>query len=330
MKLNKIFSSNMVFAHGKPIRVYGTGDNDVTVTFANTTKTVSSENGFWLAEFPPMEYGGPYELIAESNGERVQLTGIYVGKVILFAGQSNIELKLNNVDLPPEKYETNDKIRFFCTDRISNNDFYCADDGWVSCTKDNAGYFSAIGYIASTEIRRRDGVAVGAVGCYQGASVIETWLPEGTYERLGIEIPISEKTDSHVCEPYSAWNGKDGRLYEFAFSQVVPFSFNAVVWYQGESDATEAEAKVYHIALCELIDVWRRDLKDPTLPFVIVQIADFDGRRTAGWYGIQDAQLKVSSMRDNVETVISRDVCDSSDIHPRNKTELSKRIAELL
>ena len=328
MKLDKIFSSHMVFAHGKPIRIYGTGDKAVTVVFSEVEKSVVPENGKWLVEFEPMDCGGPYVLTAESDGEKTVLSDIYVGKVFLFAGQSNMQFYLKNVNFSQDSYD-DERLRIFVTERLQKGELLTPDDGWKVCTEETAKNFSAIGYIASSEIIRRDGVHVGAVGCYQGASVIESWLPKGTYEKLGIEIPIDLKTVSHVCEEYSAWNG-EATLYEFAFSQVIPFSFNAVVWYQGESDSTVAEAEIYADAVCALIDIWRNELRDGELPFVIVQIADFDGRRNEGWYGIQRAQEKIPDMRKNVRLVVSRDVCESDDIHPKNKSELSHRIAELL
>ena len=87
---------------------------------------------------------------------------------------------------------------------------------------------------------------------------------------------------------------------------------------------------MYDKALCELIDVWRNDLCDKELDFVIVQIADYDKEAGDGWTGIQKAQEKVAGMREKVCTVISRDVCETDNIHPQSKTVLSQRIAEKL
>lgn len=35
-------------------------------------------------------------------------------------------------------------------------------------------------------------------------------------------------------------------------------------------------------------------------------------------------------MRDNVKTVISCDVCETDDIHPKTKNILAKRVADVL
>ena len=60
MKLDNIFSSHMVFAANKPIKVYGKGEGEVTVNFAGIETKATAQNGRWYAEFEPMNYGGPY------------------------------------------------------------------------------------------------------------------------------------------------------------------------------------------------------------------------------------------------------------------------------
>lgn len=331
MKLNNIFSSHMVFAKGKPVRIYGEGKGSAKITFAGTTKTVESDSDKWLVEFPAMDFGGPYDLVAEFENETVSLCDIYIGKVFLMAGQSNMQFKISESTYDPKEHECSDLVRFYCTDRKEKSERFTPVDGWVKCTKENAKDFSCIGYIVSQIISKRDGIAVGIVCCYQGASVIESWLPEGTYEKLGIQMPIEEKHIVHTEPLFIAWN-HDGDLYNYAFSQVVPFSFSAVAWYQGESDASPSEAKVYDTALCGLIDLWRDDLGDKELNFVIVQIADFEKEMSEGegWAGIQAAQERAAAKRDHTYLVVSKDVCDTKNIHPADKNILSERIAAIL
>ena len=85
------------------------------------------------------------------------------------------------------------------------------------------------------------------------------------------------------------------------------------------------------IELCELIKVWRNDLYDNNLPFVVIQIADYDEKiNDDGWRLVQEAQLRVEKMLPCVKTVISRDVCESDNIHPATKEILSLRVADAL
>ena len=109
----------------------------------------------------------------------------------------------------------------------------------------------------------------------------------------------------------------------------MPFSVSAVVWYQGESDASDGEAPFYRDELKLLIDTWRKDLGDASLPFVIVQIAEHSGKGES-WRVIQKAQYEIQHEVNDVKTVISADVCEKDVIHPPTKDRLSKRIADAL
>ena len=68
----------MVFAKGKPIKVYGEGKGTVTVELDGNKKSVICKNGKWLAELEPMEYGGPYAMMVEFENRTVLLEDIYV------------------------------------------------------------------------------------------------------------------------------------------------------------------------------------------------------------------------------------------------------------
>lgn len=326
MKLDRIFTSHMVFAAGKPIRIYGEGQGRVTVSLAGQSKTAVFEGEKWLVELPETNYGGPYDLTVRFDDRTEVLNDIYVGEVYLFAGQSNMQFKMRESSTPFG--EDNGKLRMFCTDRLAEGERFSSSDGWVVCSKENSADWSAIAYHTANEISKK-GVAVGVVACYQGASTIESWVLADTFKKIGIEIPADKKHIDHVYEPFKAWqNGGD--LYNFAFSQVKPFSFSAVVWYQGESDTTPAEGEVYGDELCELIKIWRKDLSNDSLPFVIIQIADYVNANPEGWRLVQEAQLKVQERLPCVKTVISRDVCENAYIHPPTKDKLAKRVAKVL
>ena len=88
MKLNKIFTSHMVFARHLPIKIYGEGSGVVEIYFAGHKKTLISKKDKWMVEFPPMEYGGPYSMEVVFEDRQVVLEDIYIGEVFLFAGQS--------------------------------------------------------------------------------------------------------------------------------------------------------------------------------------------------------------------------------------------------
>jgi len=329
MKLNPIFTSGMVFAADQPIRIYGEGCGEAVVTFAGQTENITAVDNKWLIEFPAMEYGGPYSLTFASDNKEIVLDDIYIGEVYLFAGQSNMQFKLHGSTTDPDTYKTNDKLRMFSTDRLEEGEPFNPRDGWIKCTKENAKDWSAIGYLTSIELVERKNIAVGIITAYQGASAIESWVPEGTFESFGTGVPPEQRHGDHYSDLCKKWNG-DGALYNYVLSQIIPFSLTGVIWYQGESDTSLEESREYKNELTAMINVWRKDFKNDKLPFVIIQIADFDLRDDEAWHNVQKAQLEIQNELDCIKTVISADICESDNIHPPTKDKLSHRVAEAL
>lgn len=331
MKLVPIFNHHMVFAANKPILVWGQGKGEITVRFAEFEQTVKAQNGMFFAVFRPMPYSGPHILMVSEGDEEIILFDIFVGEVYLFAGQSNMQFKLGESNYPQYHYESNTALRLFSTRRAEAGEPYSPEDGWVTAKEDALEKWPAIPYLTARRIAEQNpGIAVGIVACYQGASVIESWLPKGALKAAGIHVKKEELHPDHTHELYGTWN-KDGMLYDSLLSQVKPYPLSGIVWYQGESDTTTAEAAVYTDELSTLIDIWRRDFGNPLLPFVVVQIADYDmPYDEAGWRALQQAQNAISGRIRNVSVVASADVCEHDDIHPKSKEKLSHRIAAVL
>lgn len=332
--LHAIFQNGMVFAEEKPIRIFGTGSGRVEIRFlGKTAETIcTGKENRWLIEFPAQHRGGPYTMELCLNGQRKILTDLYIGKVILLAGQSNVQYKLgeskamlgDNSDIVPQDCEM---LRLYTLARLEENEFYHPEDGWISCQTENVVNWSAIGYYMGCSLCEQYDGAVGLIACYQGASVIESWIPKDTMENLGIHLRTEELHADHTEPLYHIWN-QDGVLYNHMLLEVAPFSVSEVVWYQGESDTTLAEGNVYDIVLEELIRIWRKEFRDDALPFIIVQIADFDKRKDEGWRAVQAAQLRIPDRVSLVKTVRSADVCETYDIHPPTKEVLARRIAD--
>ena len=319
----------MVFAAGLPIRIFGEGAGKVSVELDGAAGETVSAGGKWVLEPPPHGFGGPYSVKIDLDGEKKELSDVYFGDVFLLAGQSNIEFKLKESSLPRDKYKANDKLRYFATQRpdLSGAEVYHPEDGWFTCTDVTAPDFSAIGYHVAEKVNEKTGHAVGLVACYQGASVIESWLPERENERKEFYLPDEKKHLDHFYPEFEVFNGNSS-LYHSIFEKLVPFSFSAVIWYQGESNRTVHEAVIYPLQLNALVLSWREDLKDEDLPFYVIQIADLDELDHDGWHAIQAAQEKGVEMTPGATLIVSRDVCETNSIHPATKNILSYRIAD--
>ena len=323
MKLHGLFQNGVIFAADKPIRVFGEAKDDVTVTLNGSSVTVHAENGAFLAELSPQAYGGPFTLAVTGDGETVTVENVYVGEVYLAAGQSNMAYKMNAGAITRVDCEALQNVRLFSTRRAESGEKFVPEDGWVDCTAQNAPYFPAIPFYVAKEISCKKDCAVGIITCYQGAAMIQAFMPTKLLAKPAYKIPAEQR---HI-DLHFAWNA-DAFIYETQFLSFVPFSFTRVLWYQGESNGSDAEAAVYYDMLCDMIAAWRCDLKDTTLSFTVVQLADTEERLGNAWRAVQAAQIKVGETVPFVHTVISADISETDDIHPPTKALLAKRIAE--
>ena len=323
VQINSIFRSNMILQASAPVRFFGTGDGAVAVTLDGVRKETNAK-GEWLIEFEPKEYGGPYTVSLELGGIFSTLKNVYFGDVILLGGQSNMQFKLKESSEPKENYKGNENVRLFTVDRMENGDYFSSQDGWVELTKESAPDFSAIGYYVGQGLATRER-KIGLIACYQGASVIQSWLPK--VDALVPEFKIENRFADH--EWFPIWND-DGVLWENMCQRILPFAFNTVLWYQGESNASVDEANIYLEFLRALTSSWRREFQNENMRFIIIQLADHLDRAGYAWEKIQSEQLRAEKEIPLVNTVVCRDVCDNIDIHPKEKDVLSQRIVDLL
>ena len=321
--LNQIFCSNMVLQANQPVRFFGEGNGNVRIIFNGQEKECVS-NEKWLIEFDAVSYGGPYNVTVWLDKIAFILTDIYFGDVYLLGGQSNMQFKLSESSECKENYKGNKNVRLYTVDRMETGEHFCSRDGWIELTKENAPYFSAIGYYVAQGLASEDR-KIGLIACYQGASVIQSWMPKDV--ALVPEFEIENRFADHVWFPI--WND-DGVLYEHMIEKILPFSIKGVLWYQGESNASVNEADLYLDLLRAMIGAWRRDFKNDKLHFVVIQLADHLDRAGYAWETIQAKQLLAQDEIPYVNTVICRDVCDNIDIHPKEKDILSERIVKVL
>ena len=320
MRLSPIIQNGMVVQAGKPLYIHGNGEGRISARFLGAEKSLESHGGDWALEFPPQEYGGPYELELELDGNRTVISDIVIGEVMLFAGQSNIQFRLEESNVPECDYTDDGNARIYVCPRPEAGDKITPDDGWVKSSKKNAGYWSALAYLTAREARRTGIPYVGAVVCCQGASVIQSWIPEELTDSPSLRLPPDKLFSDHADYP---WN-TPGFMYRYAMEPIMPYSFGNAVWYQGESNTSPDEAKIYARLLRLLAENIRKDCRDAALPFRIVQIADT--RDCSGWLGIQKAQSDFCESDGNSHLIVSGDICERGMIHPVTKAPLAARL----
>ncbi len=129
-------------------------------------------------------------------------------------------------------------------------------------------------------------------------------------------------------------------LYNAVLHPLAPYAINGVVWYQGESNT--GNPAPYADYLKKLMGCWRDRWQDPKMPFVIVQLANYDGRQqsgfprpitpqtapmNSGWAQLREAQRTAAKADPRAELAVINDLGETVDIHPLRKKEVAERVA---
>ena len=128
-------------------------------------------------------------------------------------------------------------------------------------------------------------------------------------------------------------------LYNAVLHPLAPYALSGVVWYQGESNT--GNAAPYGDYLKKLMGCWRDRWQDAQMPFVIVQLANYDGRQqtgfpqpivaqttpmNSGWASLREQQRLTAKDDPRAELACIIDLGETVDIHPLRKKEVAQRI----
>ncbi len=121
-------------------------------------------------------------------------------------------------------------------------------------------------------------------------------------------------------------------LYNVMIHPLQDFPVRGVIWYQGETNAKLANNAAVHYAeqFATMIRGWRADRHAPKLPFLWVQLANFDDHSDQGdtspWALLRESQSKTLALPATGQAVII-DIGNPNDIHPTNKHDVGHRLA---
>jgi len=142
--------------------------------------------------------------------------------------------------------------------------------------------------------------------------------------KLGTTLP----TDNSLPTPSSNPNVVTV-LYNGMIAPLIPFGIKGALWYQGESNV--GRGKQYQTLLPTMIQDWRSRFGSGQFPFLIVQLANLGKTPTApgesGWAELREAQLLTSERLPKTGLALAVDIGNPSDIHPKNKQEVGRRLA---
>ena len=161
------------------------------------------------------------------------------------------------------------------------------------------------------------------------ASAYALRLQDGTRVPLqgGWKYRMAPGQDPPPSAPWQTAGGLS-TLYNGMIAPIGRYGLRGVLWYQGESNTTQAAR--YHARLRSFGNDWRKRF-GADLPLLIAQLAGYGMPNTqpaeSGSAELREAQRKAAAEDPHTGLAVTIDIGDRYDIHPPNKQELGRRLA---
>lgn len=326
--LPSVFADNMVLQQNSTVALWGWSEPGETVKIVagwnekDTIKVKADNSAKWTTSIKTAGAGGPYTIQIIANGG-VKLNNVMLGEVWICSGQSNMEWSVNHKIINGEEdaaKATNPNIRIFHVQKIgAETPQNTCNATWTVCSPETMRSTSAVGYFFARELQQKLNVPVGIIVSAWGGTPAEVWIEKSRIEN-------NATLNAHkYSEKLDWWPGTPGTLYNSMIAPLVPFGIAGAIWYQGESNC--GNYQIYAQLMKTLIENWRADFKKD-FPFYLVQIAPFNyGEKGTSEY-LREQQELITQTVPNTGMVVISDLVDNiKDIHPRNKVDVGKRLA---
>lgn len=274
------------------------------------------------------------------------------------------------LDWENEVAAANDPGMAVFTTTPESNDVPLSDPhgAWRPTTPTYTAFTSAVPYYVGKKLREQLGVPVGIIVSALGGTSIKSWADYATLQslpaaasflslhatrRTQYAAAISTYKNSAVApyralaleklwtptyataipdpEGYPTWRHQPAGLFNAMIAPLASFPLRGFVWYQGEGDATDY--RNYAAYLEGLIASWRTAWGDAALPFLIVQLANYDHVKVSGnpaladnWAYQREQQQRVADRVPHTAIAVTADVGDTNTIHPRDKRTVGERL----
>jgi sialate O-acetylesterase len=200
LRLPHVFSDHMVLQAGTPVKVWGWGEPDQTVTVeicGQVQTAVVASDRHWTVTLEAMktsEVAVELCLRSVSSGghvDEIRVSDVLIGEVWLASGQSNMEMQLKGkahgsvLNADTEIARANlPSIRMFVHDETYSiyevnvpSDVSQSDrrGSWHVCSPESVAEFSAIGYFFARDLVSQLKTPVGILSVSVGGTPIEAW-----------------------------------------------------------------------------------------------------------------------------------------------------------
>lgn len=330
VKINSLFCDNVILQQGKSVPVWGTGTDGkiITVRFNRQIKKAKVENGTWRVNLDPMTACAVNQpLYITQDDELITVKNVLVGEVWLVSGQSNICVKMSDLNVQDQQVAKSkgrrDGLRQFLVPKMeSANPLTTVESQWITCNADQVGEFSAVGYYFAAKLYQDMGIPVGIITAAVGGTYLEQWLDSKLLVKENARNP-----NIHI--------GRQS-LYNGMIAPLMPFAIKGIVWYQGEANMwAEYKNATYENTFSLYLKVYRTGFEDANLPVCQVQLPIFDSVfydpsvSMEGWKYFRYVQMGLSQHLSKVYTAVTIDCGNKDNIHPLDKEPVGSRLGLL-
>ena len=334
-------NANMMFsASWDNVKVYTNADSEGNFSFKVTVPEASTKT--YALHIYELQKKGNRDVVKASRN----ITQVYAGEVWFCSGQSNMQMPVQGSWGLMNNYQEEIKNANYPMIKLlsvaaSGKNNHPADDtdlwsNWVACSPSTIPDFSALAYCFGRELYKNLNIPIGLIQCAYGGSNAEAWVSletARTIPALKTQLDKCAQYDFHR-DSVSKYLGMKNEfqvptlLYNTMVHPMINFPIRGVIWYQGEANALGSS---YYTALMDsLISSWRKDW-GYKFPFYTVQLAAWqtpaEFQENSNWAALRWDQWKTSQQMDSTGMATAVDVGNATDIHPKNKQEVGRRLA---
>jgi len=336
----------MVLQRDADVSIWGWADagEEVTVNGDWLTEPVSAvadADGHWNLQVRTGAAGGPHTITVSASNS-ITLEDILFGEVWIGSGQSNMEMPLVEVSgaytgIKDASREVEQaafpEIRLFQVGNFSSQEpLEDVESGiemygippaacqWQECSPQTVPHIASTAFFFARHLHRELNVPIGIIDSSWGGTSAEAWTPAEGLESLH----YSEELKRAMELPQQPDQKIPTRLYNGMIHPLRHFTIRGVIWYQGEGNASRADK--YRELFSTMITSWRNAFS-ADFPFYFVQIAPFNYGDVNAAY-LREAQLETLEL-EGTGLAVTMDIGNLTDIHPKNKQEVGRRLALL-
>ena len=170
----------------------------------------------------------------------------------------------------------------------------------------------------------------GAAAYSKTMQAYDAWLPTAKGALAAGEYPMPAP---EMPTMLGSWKTREAtRIYNGMIHSLTPYAVQGAIWYQGEANMGH-DIALYPAKKKALVDTWRELFEGGEFPFYFVQLAGFQVSNNQpqggdGFAPMREAQRQCLQIP-NTGMAVAIDVGNPHDIHPRNKQDVGKRLAQI-